>query len=139
MPEKKEKIQETPVELPPVEVKKGELYVRTDEDTYIFKVPTGSEGWKHLRIMMEVEKEKNKALVEMAAVEGKEVKEVKLTSEREQEIIEVALDKWVEKVLPFIGISHKFEDLPWYEIMNIFQAIVQNMSIDTANFRDLEQ
>ena len=39
-------------------INNGQLEVKTDDDTYILKVPTGPLGWKHFRILMEVENER---------------------------------------------------------------------------------
>lgn len=114
---------------------KGELTVTTDLDTYTLKVPTGSLGWKHFRILMEVENERAKTIKEI----GPDGKEVILPNPNLNEIMTLAMDKWVETILPNIILSHDFEDIPWSDIFSLFNAVSSNSNIDTTNFRDMEE
>ena len=114
-----------------------ELTVKTDNDTYTLKVPTGALGWKHFRILMEVEAERKNCITERRKdPDTGEEYDYMLPNPKLDEVMEMALDRWVEQILPNILISHEFDQIPWFDILIIFQSACQNASIDTANFRD---
>ena len=114
-----------------------ELTVKTENDTYTLKVPTGPLGWKHFRILMEVEAERKNCIVEKRRdPETGEEYDYALPNPKLDEVMEMALDRWVDQILPNILVSHEFEEIPWFDILIIFQSACQNASIDTANFRD---
>jgi len=120
-----------------------ELDVTTDSDTYKVKVPTGDVGWIHLSILMEAENEKANALEEIRINWNEEKGEydeekVRLPSPREAAIMKVAMQKWVKEVMPHVIVSHQWDEVPWYDIMTIFQAISINSSINTTNFRPVQ-
>jgi hypothetical protein len=116
-----------------------EITVKTDLDTYTLKVPTGALGWKHFRILMEVENERKNTIIETRPnPKTGEYEDYALPNPKLDSVMEMALDKWVETILPNILVSHEFEEIPWTDILSLFQAVSSNSSIDTTNFRDSE-
>jgi hypothetical protein len=160
-------------------VNNGRLEIKGDDDTYIIKVPTGPLGWKHFRILMEVENERANCprepvfvdkMVEVKDAKGKVIlgedgkpKFEKVLDENGKpirvpllddlgvqvervletpalkEVMMTQMDKWVELVLPSILISHELDEIPWTQLMAIFTAAVQNISIDNRSFRDMDE
>ena len=165
-PELNNNIDETPDVLT-VAIPKG--------PTYKLKVPTGPLGWKHFRILMEVENERENCPREPVFVpkfgpkldeKGKPVKDedgepvmVQVFDENNKPImvplldengiqmeriletpalkqaINVAMDNWVEQILPHILIDTEFESIPWHFILPLFQCSSSNTSISNENFR----
>ena len=117
----------------------SEITVKTENDTYTLKVPTGALGWKHFRMLMAIENERKNCIVEKRPdpVTG-ELVDYMLPNPRLDELMETTLDKWVSDILPSIILSHEFEQIPWYDLLNLFQAVCANSSIDTTNFRDIQ-
>jgi len=117
----------------------SEITVKTENDTYILKVPTGALGWKHFRMLMAIENERKNCIVEKRPdpVTG-ELVDYMLPNPRLDELMETTLDKWVSDILPSIILSHEFEQIPWYDLLNLFQAVCSNSNIDTTNFRDIQ-
>jgi len=117
----------------------SEITVKTENDTYILKVPTGALGWKHFRMLMAIENERKNCIVEKRPdpVTG-ELVDYMLPNPRLDELMETTLDKWVSDILPSIILSHEFEQIPWYDLLNLFQAVCSNSNIDTPNFRDIQ-
>ena len=117
----------------------SEITVKTEDDTYILKVPTGALGWKHFRMLMAIENERKNCIVEKRPdpVTG-ELVDYMLPNPRLDELMETTLDKWVSDILPSIILSHEFEQIPWYDLLNLFQAVCSNSNIDTTNFRDIQ-
>ncbi len=117
----------------------NEITVKTENDTYTLKVPTGALGWKHFRMLMAIENERKNCIVEKRPdpVTG-ELVDYMLPNPRLDELMETTLDKWVTDILPSIIISHEFEQIPWYDLLNLFQAVCSNSNIDTTNFRDIQ-
>jgi len=121
-----------------------ELEVTTETDTYRVKVPTGDIGWIHFSILMEAENEKANALEEYRRKWNEETgtydeEKVRLPSPREAEIMRVAMQKWIKEVMPHVIVSHQWDEVPWFDIMPIFQAISTNSSINTTNFRPVQE
>ena len=140
-----------------------ELTVKTENDTYTLKVPTGPLGWKHFRILMEVEAERKNVVREFRKdtrefitetredpktgelkdvtiknpTFGKDV-EFELPSPKLDAIMQCAMDKWIEQILPNVIISHEFDEIPWTELLLLFNAVCSNTNIDTTNFRDIQ-
>jgi len=116
-----------------------EITVKTDNDTYTLKVPTGALGWKHFRLLMEIENERRNSIVEKRPnPETGELEDVMLPNPKLDELMITVMDKWMDQIMPHICISHDFEEIPWVEILVIFNSICSNSSIDTSNFRDLQ-
>jgi hypothetical protein len=117
----------------------SEITVKTENDTYTLKVPTGALGWKHFRMLMAIENERKNCIVEKRPdpVTG-ELVDYMLPNPRLDELMETTLDKWVSDILPSIILSHEFEQIPWYDLLNLFQAVCSNSNIDTTNFRDIQ-
>jgi hypothetical protein len=117
----------------------SEITVKTENDTYTLKVPTGALGWKHFRMLMAIENERKNCIVEKRPdpVTG-ELVDYMLPNPRLDELMETTLDKWVSDILPSVILSHEFEQIPWYDLLNLFQAVCSNSSIDTTNFRDIQ-
>jgi len=117
----------------------SEITVKTENDTYILKVPTGALGWKHFRMLMAIENERKNCIVEKRPdpVTG-ELVDYMLPNPRLDELMETTLDKWVSDILPSIILSHEFEQIPWYDLLNLFQAVCSNSNIDTTNFSDIQ-
>jgi len=117
----------------------NEITVKTENDTYTLKVPTGALGWKHFRMLMAIENERKNCIVEKRPdpVTG-ELVDYMLPNPRLDELMETTLDKWVTDILPSIILSHEFEQIPWYDLLNLFQAVCSNSNIDTTNFRDIQ-
>ena len=138
-----------------------EITVKIDEDnTYVLKVPTGALGWKHFRILMEVENErkntikewrkdtrevlkevredpKTKEFVEVTRDNptfGKDI-EIELPNPKLDEVMVTCVDKWVSEILPNILVSHEFDNVEWSHIMILFRQTCENQSIDMTNFR----
>ena len=117
----------------------SEITVKTENDIYTLKVPTGALGWKHFRMLMAIENERKNCIVEKRPdpVTG-ELVDYMLPNPRLDELMETTLDKWVSDILPSIILSHEFEQIPWYDLLNLFQAVCSNSNIDTTNFRDIQ-
>ena len=117
----------------------SEITVKTENDTYTLKVPTGALGWKHFRMLMAIENERKNCIVEKRPdpVTG-ELVDYMLPNPRLDELMETTLDKWVSDILPSVILSHEFEQIPWYDLLNLFQAVCSNSNIDTTNFRDIQ-
>ena len=116
-----------------------EITVKTENDTYVLKVPTGALGWKHFRMLMEIENERKNCIVEKRPdpVTG-ELVDYMLPNPRLDELMITVMDKWVEQILPEVIVSHDFNDVQWTDILVLFNSICSNSSIDTTNFRDLQ-
>lgn len=116
-----------------------ELTVKTDNDTYTLKVPTGGLGWKHFRILMEVETARKDSIVEKRPnPETGEMEDYMLPNPKLDEVMQIALNSWVDQILPNVLTSHSFDEVPWMDILSLFQAVSSNSSIDMTNFRDSE-
>jgi len=141
----------------------SEITVKTENDTYILKVPTGALGWKHFRILMEVEAERKNVIKEFRKdtreyitetredpktgelkevtvknpTFGKEI-EFELPNPKLDVVMQCAMDKWIEQILPNIIVSHEFEDIPWVDLLILFNAVCSNTNIDTSNFRNIQ-
>lgn len=113
-----------------------EITVKTDNDTYTLKIPTGALGWKHFRILMEVENARKDQVVEQRKnPETGEYEDYVLPNPKLDEVMTLALDRWIETILPEVLVSHEFENVPWVDIMGLFSAVSTNSSVDTSNFR----
>ena len=136
-------------------------YTTEDGEKYVIKVPTGALGWKHFRILMEVENERKNTIREIRVdtrptitewhedpkKEGEYIQvtienptfnkeiEVELPNPKLDEVMSIALDKWMSDILPHIVVSHEFDDIPWSVLLALFQCATQNASIDANNFR----
>lgn len=110
----------------------AELTVETDNDTYTLKVPTGALGWKHFRMLMEVENERSKTITEY----GADGKEVIIPPPNLAKVMSDQMDKWIEEILPHILVSHEFDDVPWTDLLAIFQSVSSNTNVNTSSFRD---
>lgn len=116
-----------------------EITVKTDNDTYILKRPTGALGWKHFRMLMELENERKNSIVEKRPnPETGELEDYMLPNPRLDELMSNTLDKWVTDILPEVLVSHKFEDLLWTEILTIFNAVCSDSDLDISSFRDIQ-
>jgi hypothetical protein len=116
-----------------------EITVKTDNDTYILKRPTGPLGWKHFRMLMELETERKNSLVEKRPnPETGELEDYMLPNPKLDELMSSTLDKWVTDILPNVLISHKFDDLLWTEILTIFNAVCSDSDLDISSFRDIQ-
>jgi hypothetical protein len=117
-----------------------EITVKTDNDTYILKRPTGALGWKHFRMLMEIENERKNCIVEKRPdpVTG-DLVDYMLPNPRLDTLMTEVLDRWIEQILPNVITSHDFEDVPWSDLLLLFQAISGDSSIDTTNFRDIPE
>ena len=119
-----------PVVVP--NVPKGHLSVNTPNGNYLVKIPTGTLGWKHFRLLMEVENERGNTVTEY----NEKGEAVVLPNPNLSKVMTMTMDKWVEDILPHILVSHKFEDVPWCDILPMFEAVSRNASINTDSFRD---
>ena len=138
-----------------------EITYKTENDTYVLKVPTGALGWKHFRILMAVENERKNVIYEPRLDTREFITEVRedpktkelaeftipnptfnktievaLPNPKLDEVMELCLDRWIEQILPEVLVSHEFEAIPWNELLGLFQCVSSNSSIDTTNFRD---
>lgn len=143
-----------------IQTNPNEIQVKYDDATYVMTIPSGPVGYKHLRIMYEIDKERKNTIVEKRIddretltelrehPETKEIIEVTrdnptfnkeidyyLPNPKLEEVTEVAMEKWVEQILPHIIISHKYEEIPWTVLADLFRACATNTSIDMSNFR----
>jgi len=116
-----------------------EITVKTENDTYTLKVPTGPLGWKHFRMLMEIETERKNCIVEKRPnPETGELEDYMLPNPKLDELMVTVMDKWVEQILPNVITSHDFNDVPWTDILVLFNSVCSNSSIDTTNFRDIQ-
>ena len=116
-----------------------EITVKTENDTYVLKVPTGALGWKHFRMLMEIETERKNGIVEKRPdPDTGEMVDYYLPNPKLDELMITVMDKWVETILPEVILSHDFDAIPWTDMLLLFNSICSNSSIDTTNFRDLQ-
>ena len=116
-----------------------EITVKTENDTYTLKVPTGPLGWKHFRMLMEIETERKNCIVEKRPnPKTGELEDYMLPNPKLDELMVTVMDKWVEQILPNVITSHDFDDIPWTDILVLFNSVCSNSSIDTTNFRDIQ-
>lgn len=132
------KKKETSPPLP--ELEPLQLYVRTDTNTYVVRIPTGDIGWIHFSIIMEAEHEKEAGSIYESRLnpDTNEYEDVRIPSRREHEIMKDSMTKWIKEVMPHIMVSHEWTQVPWFDIMPIFNAVTTNASIDTTNFRSVQ-
>lgn len=129
-------------------------------DKFVLKVPTGSVGWKHFRILMELENARRQGIKEWRkdtrqfitvtkedpkTKEWKEVIienptfnkdiEVELPNPKLDEVMEKVMDRWITEILPEVIVSHEFEQIEWTHLLQLFEVVCKNASVDTANFR----
>lgn len=116
-----------------------EITVKTDNDTYILKRPTGALGWKHFRMLMEIETERKNCIVEKRPnPETGELEDYMLPNPRLDALMTDTLDRWVTQILPEICTSHDFDDIFWGDLLTIFQSVASDSNLDTTNFRDIQ-
>lgn len=138
----------------------NEISVKYDDTTYTMTTPSGPVGYKHLRIMFEIDKERKNTIVEKRIDDRETITEIRedpetkklvevtrdnptfgkeidyyLPNPKLEEVTEVAMEKWVEQILPHIITSHPYEEVPWTVLADLFRACCTNTSIDMSNFR----
>ena len=138
----------------------NEIVVKYDDVTYTMAVPSGPVGYKHLRIMYEIDKERKNTIVEKRIDDRETITEIRedpetkkfvevtrdnptfgkeidyyLPNPKLEEVTAVAMEKWVEQILPNIILSHEYEKIPWTVLSDLFAASCTNASIDMSNFR----
>ena len=73
-----------------------EITVKTENDTYVLKVPTGPLGWKHFRLLMEIETERKNGIVEKRPnPETGGLEDFYLPNPKLDELMVTVMDIWI--------------------------------------------